>query len=306
MRGRYAARPRRQPECPVTQSPQHRSRLRRSFDRAAAGFDAAAVLPREIAQRMEERLALMRMPVRDILDAGCGTGFGANLLRQRYASAQIVELDLSEAMLSRRSVARKRAWLWPRRSIQRLAVCADLQQMPLAASSFDLVWSNLALHWADELAGALAQMHRVLRPGGLLMFSLFGPDTLKELRAASNDTVFQVNQQVDMHDIGDALIQCGFADPVMDMEIVTLTYADVPALLHDLQAQGSINLARSPRKGLGGRRGYQEVLSRYERFRRPDRSLPATCEIVYGHAWRAQPRVSPKGGRVIDIRSAHG
>jgi len=255
---------------------------------------------------MSERLNLIRLPVHDILDAGCGTGHGARLLRQRYAAALIVELDLSERMLSRPSARRKLALPWSRRSTQRSAVCADLQQLPLAASSVDLVWSNLALHWADDVANVLAQMHRVLRPGGLLMFSMFGPDTLKELRAASIEETYAVNEHVDMHDIGDALIRCGYADPVMDMEIFTLTYADVPALFRDLRAHGSIGLNQSHQKGLGGRRRYQRVLSRYEQFRRADDRLPATFEVIYGHAWRPHPRVSPKGERVFDIRSSQG
>lgn len=290
----------------MTQSLWNRLRLRRSFDRAASHYDSVAVLPREIAQRMDERLSLMRMPVHDILDAGCGTGFGAKLLRKRYAPARIVELDLSEGMLSRRSPSRWRLWPWPGHSMPRSAVCADLQQLPLAAASFDLIWSNFVLHWMDDLAGTLTQMYRVLRPGGLLMFSMFGPDTLKELRSASTEALFQVNQQVDLHDIGDTLIRCGYADPVMDMEIVTMTYSDVPTLLRDLRAHGSINLAGSTTKVLGGRHDYQEVLSRYEKFRRADKRLPATCEIIYGHAWRPQPRISLKGARVIDIHSQPG
>lgn len=287
----------------MTQSLPYRSRLRRSFDRAAAGFDGAAALPREIARRMDERLSLIRLPVRDILDAGCGTGFGAQLLRQRYAAARIVELDLSEKMLRRADAPRRRVWPWSARSTRRLAVCADLQQLPLAAASVDLVWSNLVMHWAHDLEGVLTQTHRVLRPGGLLMFSLFGPDTLKELRAVSDEAMFQVNQHADMHDIGDALVRCGYADPVMDMETVTLTYPGVPALLRDLRAHGSTYLTRASREGLGGRQRFQEVISRYEQFRRTDNRLPATCEIIYGHAWRPLSRVSPKGERVIDIRS---
>lgn len=291
----------------LTHSLQYRARLRRSFDRAAARIDSVAVLPREIARRMDERLSLTRMPVHDVLDAGCGPGFGADLLRQRYAPVRLVELDLSEGMLSRKSAAHKGFLPWPRRATnRRLAVCADLQQLPLAESSFDLVWSNLALHWMDDLERALAQIYQVLRPDSLLMFSLFGPDTLKELRAASDGTMFQINRQLDMHDIGDALIRCGYADPVMDMEIVTLTYADVPALLRDLKAHGSVSLTRPTRKGLGGRARLQALLSRYEQFERADKRLPATCEIIYGHAWRPQRRVSPKGERVIDILPKQG
>ncbi len=290
----------------LNRSELHRSRLRRSFDRAAAGFDAVATLPREIASRMDERLSLTRMPVHRILDAGCGTGHGARLLKQRYAAALVVELDLSESMLSRPSPRRKLVWPWSRRSLRRLSVCADFHQLPLGASSIDLVWSNLAFHWADDLADVLAQMHRVLAPGGLLMFSMFGPDTLKELRAVSAGNMFQINQHIDMHDVGDALLRCGYADPVMDMEIFTVTYTDVPALMRDLRAHGSISRERSKREGLGGRRIYQSLITGYEQFRRDDEKLPATFEVIYGHAWRPRPRVSPKGERVIDIRSKSG
>lgn len=287
----------------VTPAAARRARLRRSFDRAAANFDGVATLPREIADRMSERLALMRLPVNRILDAGCGTGHGAGLLRRRYRRALIVELDLSVKML-RHAAARRgrfRRWIsWPAR---RLAICADIQQLPLTEASVDLVWSNLALHWVADLPAALAQLHRALRPGGLLMFSMLGPDTLRELRTASTGDAFRVNSHLDMHDIGDMLVDCGYADPVMDMENMTLTYADVGRLLHDLKAHGSISLAEPSRKHLGGRRHFQSLPSRYEQFRLEDERLPATFEVIYGHAWKPQPRVSPTGKRVIDIHS---
>ncbi|MGD2139105.1 MAG: malonyl-ACP O-methyltransferase BioC [Burkholderiales bacterium] len=281
----------------------NRSRLRRSFDRAAFDFESVAALPREVAIRMHDRLSLMRLPVQRILDAGCGTGHGARMLRKRYGGALVVELDLSEEMLSQPRPRPRLAWSWLGRSLRRCTVCADLRHLPLAESSIDLIWSNLALHWVDDLEGTLAQMLRVLRPGGLLMFSILGPDTLKELRAASSGELFQVNPHVDMHDIGDMLIGCGYAEPVMDMDLMTLTYADLPALLRDLRAHGSISRVAPSSRGLGERRRYQRVASRYAEFERADGRLPATFEVIFGHAWRPQPRISPKGERVIELRS---
>ena len=179
-----------------------RPELRRSFDRAAANYDSVADFPREIAKRMAERLSLVQLPARWILDAGCGTGGAAPLLQQRFAGATIVDLDASEEMLARRATRRWSSWLRiPRRGV-RHAVCADFQNLPLVSARFDLVWSNLALHWADDLPAALTEANRVLRPGGLLMFSVLGPDTLREFRLAASDGGFHVNQHVDMHDIG--------------------------------------------------------------------------------------------------------
>lgn len=288
---------------PVTRNSVQRSNLRRSFDRAAANFDSVATLPREIATRMIERLSLMRLQARTILDAGCGTGHASRLLQQRYPGALIVEIDLSERMLRQPSARRKPGWPWLGRRSRRHGVCADFQRLPLAATSIDLIWSNLALHWAPDLPRVFAEAHRVLRPGGVLMFSVFGPDTLEELRAVSSGGIFRVNQHLDMHDIGDMLVACGYADPVVDMENLTLTYPDVPALLRDLRAHGSTPVAGLQTKGLRGRAAYRGLVSRYEQFRRGDNRLPARIEIVYGHAWKAESRVSPKGKPVIDIRS---
>ena len=290
----------------VTSVAARRATLRRSFDRAAVGFDDVAALPREIANRMSERLALVRLPVQCVLDAGCGTGHGAGLLRQRYDGAIVIELDLSEKML--RCAGPRRGWFWPlnMRSARRGKVCGDIQQLPLAAASVDLVWSNLALHWSEDLPAALSQLHRTLRPGGLLMFSTFGADTLHELRKAVHAGAFRVNRHLDMHDIGDMLVGCGFADPVMDMETITLTYVDVLGLLHDLKAHGSIGLVEPQRVGLGAKRYLHSLLAGYEQFRRNDGRIPASFEVIYGHAWKPQPKVSPTGKRVIGIQPTQG
>ena len=285
----------------MRQLPAQRCRLRHAFDRAASEYGQVAALPQEIARRMSERLALVRVPIRSIVDIGSGTGFGGELLRRRYARASFLALDLSEGMLRQ---ARPRAPLpfgWLSRRSRCYRVCADFQHLPLATASFDLAWSNLALHWSPDLPSALQEVHRVLRPGGLLTFSMFGPDTLSELRAAATEAEFRVNEQIDMHDIGDMLVRAGFADPVMDMELLTLTYADVPALLSDLRAHGSCALRSAVRPGLAGRQRLERVVERYARSRRDDGRLPATFEVIYGHAWKAPERVSPTGKPVIEI-----
>jgi malonyl-CoA O-methyltransferase len=264
--------------------------VRRAFERAAAGYDAAAVVQREVGRRMLERLELMRIRPERILDVGAGTGQGSIALARRYRGARVVALDLAHAML--REVRRRTPWLSKVR-----CVCADMERLPFADASFDMVHSNATLQWATDLDGALGELHRVLRPGGLLLFSTFGPDTLRELREAwaQVDGHTHVHAFLDMHDIGDALLRQGLADPVMDVERLTVTYPDAYRLMHDLKGIGAHNAAQGRPRGLTGRRRLQAMLEAYESFRR-DGVLPASYEIVYGHAWGAHgaaPRAAP-------------
>lgn len=277
---------------------------RRSFERAAATYDAAAVLQNEICRRMLARLDYIKLEPDIVLDAGCGTGNAVAGLMSRWPRARVVALDLALEM-ARRSRAR-RPW-WKRAldggSARLAAVCGDIERLPLASGRAGMVWSNLALQWIAEPRQACAELHRVLAPGGLLMFSSFGPDTLKELRVAFEgvDGHTHVHRFMDMHDVGDRLIEAGFSDPVMDMEVVTLTYDDVRALMQDLKAIGARNTTLGRRGGLAGRERLTRMERNYEAFRR-DGKLPATFEVVYGHAWKPAPRVSPTGHPVIDIK----
>jgi malonyl-CoA O-methyltransferase len=165
-----------------------------------------------------------------------------------------------------------------------------------------MVWSNLALAWAGDPLAALREVHRVLIAGGLLMFSSYGPDTLKELKAAfgAGSGARHVHSFIDMHDLGDMLVASGFAAPVMDMEVITLTYSEVPALLRDLKASGETCAARDRRRGLMGRRAWERMLASYERERKQGR-LPATIEVIYGHAWKSEPRTTVDGRRIIEV-----
>ena len=275
--------------------------LRRSFERAAATYDAAAVLQHEVCTRSLERLDFIRHRPQRILDAGSGTGNAWRGLRSRYPDAGIVALDIASAMLRQGRAAAP----WHQRLLRRLpaVICGDLEHLPLKKSSIDLVWSNLALQWVNELPSTFAEIHRVLAPGGLFMFTTFGPDTLKEMRSAQSGLDGHVHGSgfIDMHDIGDLLVRAGFADPVIDMELFTLTYDDVRAVMRDLKAIGAHNAAVDRPPALSGKRWLAALEHNYEALRR-DGKLPATFEVIYGHAWRPLPRTGPDGRPVIEIR----
>jgi malonyl-CoA O-methyltransferase len=276
-------------------------RLRQSFERAAAGYDAAAVLQHEVCRRMLERLSYIRHAPAVVLDAGSGTGNAVAALQTRFPRAELCVFDIAWTMVDR---ARMRAPWWRRWTGRGArAVCGDIEQLPLRSAAIDMVWSNLVLQWTDDPQRACAEFRRVLAPGGLLMFSTFGPDTLKELRAAyhGTDAYTHVHRFVDMHDLGDALVHAGFADPVMDMETITLTYADVRALMRDLKAMGAHNATAGRHPGMSARSTLAAVERNYEALRRDGR-LPATFEVVYGHAWVPQPRTTANGRTIIPIK----
>ena len=268
-------------------SPLDRSRVRRHFDRAAPIYEQSSALQKEVAARMLERLDLVRLDPAIALDAGCGTGTVAAALAARYPRAQVVALDFSLPMLAQRWPARSRLGRMLRAAAPGLPLCTELERLPLPAERVGLVCSNLALHWSNAPEQVVREMHRVLRRGGLLMFTTLGPDSLRELRAALPDSTASVHAFADMHDVGDLLVRCGFADPVMDMEHLTLTYPDLSALLRELRGSGSTNARSDMPQGLKGRGWLARLTQRYEAQRRDGR-LPATFEIVYGHAWKPE------------------
>jgi malonyl-CoA O-methyltransferase len=258
--------------------------VRRSFGRAAHDYDAAAVLQTRVRNELLERLDLVRIEPGVVLDLGAGTGHASSALKRRYRSSQVVALDLAEGML--REAARRQSLL---RRFRR--VCADAAALPLRDGTVDIVFSNLVLQWCDDPDQVFGECRRVLKPGGLLTFATFGPDTLVELRRAwaAADGRTHVNRFVDMHDLGDALVRSGFAEPVLDVERYTLTYAEVRDLMRDLKSMGAHNVNAGRPKGLTGKGALTRMVGAYESFRRDGR-LPATYEVVFGHAW------APVGG----------
>ena len=261
---------------------------RRRFDRAAATYLAAARLETEVGARMLERLDYVRVSPQRILDAGCGPAPQAAALGKRYPAAQLLGVDFSLPMLRQ---ARSVGWLARLRGVRRpVAVCASLAHLPFAAGSVQLLWSNMALHWVDEPRAALAEFHRVLAPEGLLMFSALGPDTLKELRAAAGEA--RVHRFADMHDLGDWLVAAGFSAPVMDMEILTLEYRDATSLFSELRASGQTSARADRPRGLAGKALLASLAPAGSR---------ATCEVVYGHAWKGVPRRSADGRGIVQF-----
>ncbi len=273
--------------------------VRRAFSIAAPRYDLSAILQREVCARMLERLDYVKLSPERILDAGSGTGWAARQLGARYNGADIIALDIAIGMLQ---TARSMSTWWHKLlpGAKRHSVCADIEAVPLMAQSVNMVWSNLALQWCNDLPLAFAELHRVLKVGGLLMFSTFGPDTLTELRNAFGgvDDHNHVNRFVDMHDIGDMLVGCGFADPVMEMEKITLTYDDVKAVMQDLRSIGAHNATVGRPRGMMGKAAWMRMVQNYEALRR-DGKLPATFEVIYGHAWKVPPRTAEDGRAVI-------
>jgi len=277
-----------------------KKRARASFGRAADTYDAAAILQKLVRDEMLSRLDLVNINPHTILDAGCGTGAGSHALKKRFTKAQVVSLDFAMPMLQKTRGTKHQSGLMHQvKTIFGNAtphcLCADIEALPLATASIGLLWSNLAVQWCNDLDVALQEFHRVLQPEGLLMFSTFGPDTLKELRVATAQaSTTSVSRFIDMHDIGDALVRAGFSAPVLDVERFTLTYDDVKSVMRDLKSIGAHNATDGRARGLHGRGFLQKIETVYEQFRAGAKSdggkLPATFEVVYGHAWRGKDK----------------
>lgn len=265
----------------------------------------------EIARRMDERLRLVRIEPGQILDSGCGAGAQIALLHKRYPNARYIGQDHNADLLK---MARKRArtelpqgwreWLGQLRGQAPVAswIEGDLTQTALAPESVDLVWSNLALHWHPAPHEVLQEWGRVLKPNGLVFFSCFGPATMQELRLALSTADLQTATPsfVDMHDFGDLLIEKGFADPVMDQEVLTLTYASPEKLLQDVKALGG-NPTLGRRAGLTTARWRKKLMDALEVQRQPDGRLHLTVEVAYGHAWRSIARRGQAGETRISV-----
>ncbi len=275
-------------------------RVRQAFSEAAPRYDELAVVQKEIGQRLLERLDLIRLRPRRILDLGCGTGRWSEALARRYRKAEILSLDLAPGMVAE---ARRRMSAWQRRFGRRRLLCADAEALPLADDSIDMIFSNATLQWCQELDTLFRELRRVLRPGGVAMFTTFGPDTLTELRQAwaEVDDAVHVNAFIDMHDIGDAMVRAGLADPVMDAERITLTYRDATTLMREIKELGAHNVTAGRPRGLTAPGRLRRVMAAYERFRRDDGTLPVTYEVIYGHGWGPDPGQRPLGDGSVAV-----
>ena len=281
----------------------NRQHIRQHFAAAAPAYDEAAVLQRAVAEHLDERLDLVTLQPQRIVDMGAGTGILTAKLLQRYPKAKIYAVDLAYPMLQRaqQNLQRpKQNWL-PKALCETLnwtrcpahLINADAYALPFTDGSVDLLVSNLMLQWCEDLDAVFREFRRIMRPEGLILFTTFGPDTLKELRSAwqhadpDKDPSLHINTFIDMHDIGDALIRTGFGQPVMDVEHFTLTYEKPIQVLKDLKAIGATSAHRGREKGLMGKQRFTRMLTAYQQFAQADGRVPATYEVVHGHAWAA-------------------
>jgi len=253
--------------------------MKQQFADAASSYSEVAVLARETGERMAERLDYVKIAPQRVADIGCATGDGIRELQRRYPSAQPLAIDFALPMLA--EVLQQSHTAAPH------LLNADVRALPLAANSLDLIWSNLMLHWLDEPLPALRELYRTLNVGGLLMFSILGPDTLKELRSAFAEAGVKapLRSFYGMRNIGDMLVACGFSDPVMDRETLTLTYTAPRGLLRDQRHLG----VRDALLGQLGWRDWRRVFRAYSAHS-VDNRLSAAFEIIYGHAWKLPPR----------------
>jgi malonyl-CoA O-methyltransferase len=277
------------------------TRVRRLFERARI-VAADDFIQRETARRMLERLAPIRVDAARVLDLGCGNGSDAEALRRRFGGAELVQLDLAMARLGRiGSSAATGPLHWLRRRTAPLAVQADFGALPFPARSFDVLWSNLALHWSAAPHAVLPEWSRITRVGGLVAFSAFGPDTLREVAEAMRP--FGPGPHVvpftDMHDYGDMLIEAGFATPVVDAERVTLTYSSATALWTDVRALGGnpFPVTSAPL----GRRDRGRLDDALDATRDRDGRFVLTFELIFGHAWKGEPRKTRDGDAIVRL-----
>lgn len=287
-------------------------KIRRAFDRVAPAFATNDFLYREMARRMDERLAMVRIAPTRILDAGCALGADRLSLQKRYPDAAWLGVDQSLSMLRQGQSTEQAALGFMRRLFhagrrsQSARIAANMGQLPVAGQSMDLIWSNAAIHWLNHLPDVFKEFNRALGVGGLLMFSTFGPDTLKQLRHAIGvvGSLPRIHDFADMHDVGDMLVHAGFSDPVMDMETLTLTYADPWQALQELQRAGSVSAHAMSAGGLTTKQFWHQVFAHWQRD--DQGRYPLTFELVQGHAWKMAPRQHEDGRDVVNFMPRPG
>ncbi|HHW4679616.1 MAG TPA: malonyl-ACP O-methyltransferase BioC [Xylella sp.] len=257
------------------------SRIRHTFSRAAHQYDANAILQHEVEQRLIESLDYLGDNIpRVVLDVGSGPGRASMAMKKRWPKTQVIALDQAIPMLQE---ARKRSSWWK----PFLQVCADARTLPMIESSVDVIFSNLCLQWIEDLPAVFSGFRQVLRPGGLLLCSIFGPDTLIELREAfaESDTLPHVSPFPSMTQFGDALLLAHFQNPVLDRDLFTLTYDNLPTLMRSLRAIGATNALQERRSTLTGRGRFAATTAAYETRRNADNKLPGSWEVIYACAW---------------------
>lgn len=258
-----------------------------AFNRVAKKYESAAQIQNEIGNRLFERLHLLKIQPKYILDLGCGSGYFTNKLKKLYPKAYIVSLDIAHDMLSQ--VKLKQNWFktWG-------IVNADMHKLPFANGQFDLIFSNQVVHWSEDIKGLMVEVNRVMAKNACLMFTTLGPDTFYELKKsfAELDNFSHVNDFLDMHDLGDIVQSANYVDPVIDMDMLTAHYDSLEGLLRSLKNQGVVNISAKRNTSLSGKSTFKKLALVMQKFITESNMYPLTYEIVYGHAWKGEDKSS--------------
>lgn len=254
--------------------------IKKSFNRSATSYNQAAVLQHEVLSRLTERLDYINLEPSTILDIGCGTGKGIKKLSKHYSKAKVIGFDLAFNMLKH---SKKEFGLFNKARL----INADMEKLPIRDDSIDLIFSNLAIQWVNDIELTLKEFKRIGRSNGLLMFTTFGPNTLWELNESWHqlDKTPHVHRFIDMHDIGDILVGSGFAEPVMDSETITMQYPTFKDVLTDLKNIGANNADNQRSRGLMTPSKFKALEAEYKNIGFTDNQYQASFEIIYGHAW---------------------
>lgn len=258
-------------------------KVKKSFSKAVEKYDKFSLLQKMVADRLIESIENVNINAKLILDLGSGTGYASNKLRKKFKNTYLLQQDIAENMLIK---AKKKSSIFF--SSDRF-LCADANKIPLAKHSVDIIFSNLMLQWCNDPNIVFAEVKRILKPGGVFVFTSFGPGTLKELRESWKkvDDVVHVNTFVDMHDLGDILMRLNFVRSVVNMENILFTYKNCKDLMRELKSIGAHNINNGRRKTLTGKNKLNSMIKNYESYRSKS-LLPLTYEVIYGIAWQQE------------------
>jgi malonyl-CoA O-methyltransferase len=258
-----------------------KNHLKRNFDSAAVTYESHSVLQRYTSDEILDRLTVMNINPRLMMDLGSGTGLVASGLSELYPKAIVCQVDVSLNMLKTARDKKKT------KRKHKQFLCADAESLPFISDTFDLVVSNLMLQWGEDCQKIFSDVHSILKPGGAFMFATLGPSTLHELKDswAEVDEHRHVNNFIDMHILGEMLVSVGMSDPVMESDTAVMYYNSVFEIMQHLKCLGAHNVNYGRRKTLTGKTKIKAMEAAYEAFRNT-KGLPSSYEVVYGHAWK--------------------
>jgi len=288
------------PPEPAAPPPAVDERARQRLLARLARAESPAWLHQEVARRMAERLVVIKQPAAQWLDWWGFTGAGAAAVQAVWPEAQRSVAEPTDALAARsRQALQAPWWAWGRR--RQAAAQPVWREDAVPAGQAQMLWANLVLHLCADPAAVFAAWHRALAVDGLLMFSTFGPDTLRELRALYAEAGWGAPHPpfIDMHDLGDLLVHGGFADPVMDQEVLRLTWSSPEALVEELRGLGG-HLGGDRFAGLRTPRWRERLLQALRRRADAEGRIVLSFEVVYGHAYRPAPRL-PRGEAVVSL-----